>query len=396
MSGRSNVVPFRGETIVTAPLVVLRTKGSTDGRTNANMRLGWKPTPELLELLHNRGFAHAHLLITIRTGAQVSNSTGSHFEWRDDIHYLVPLEQGLQNLTFQRPGLNVVVLTIVDMAGRSAQEALLDMQDQQKCHHFTNDHEQKSLSFAGILFIETNVTLEVTVDEKAFAQEPPQWQQRLVEKFCQFAPPARNRWEHYGLLACSFGLILACLTLGVIFKVLAMLIILLGGIRQLNWKGGLNPFNWSNDGWPLQPYEHYTSIWFQEANGRKRHWAVRYIFNLPVALFLLVCDWVFVYGILRVDWSFWPQTVGYSLVHLFAVWALLALVVGLLNACGLPRRELQSMAILNERTSPYRQLEELAGQDDRPALTVGALPRSQRTFRRRLAMMFRPKPYQQK
>lgn len=88
---------------------------SSDGEVEAAVPTMWCVQSSVTEELASRDIGTAWLLISVLN--VVHGNFGSRMEYRETNRYLVPLTQRMEYIRFSRPGLNIVIGTIVWAAG---------------------------------------------------------------------------------------------------------------------------------------------------------------------------------------------------------------------------------------------------------------------------------------
>lgn len=121
----------------------------------------------------------------------------------------------------------------------------------------------------------------------------------------------------YTILGCTVGLFLV--------KIPAFLLVLVFNMRNLDWRNGLNPLVWNEDGWPLESYHTQSSRWIQDKFGDYYHPALRY-WNPWWAAAFFVVTWAIANVFFHQDWNFLDalKYMPYAFIALVIVYVLAA------------------------------------------------------------------------
>lgn len=278
------------------PLVQLFMDADPDGHAAAYLSVRWCLSRELITMIRDRGFKQPYLMLTIRHVEATTRYDKPFTRRTDTAHVVVPLEQELAYIAFSRPGTNEVIATVVEPTSTNSIRRL----DSWVKHPggsfddtiFDEDGAGRYDDFAWIPHIDTHCVQTVEVDKRMFAEPRSGWTKWLVDKFFDTSPKDECHFRRNFLLSLLFAVV--ALTVGMAIRIIAMAAVLVAGIRQINWRG-LDPFEFSEDGWPVDTYEKRTSIWLHNREGKLASWPFL-LFN-PVTLVIgPAIIWLFVPG----------------------------------------------------------------------------------------------------
>lgn len=412
------------------PLLDLHVPQDPGGAVTATMPLAWcfKPGSELAERVAARDFVRPHLLVVVRQ--KVSDALDREF---DTFHYgdveatLVPLTQGLQFLSFTRPGESQLLAFVIDVPTRTkmriARAGLKAINNGAMADSSSFDHDGRLYDihpraihddvhqFLRLLaFLEPHPdVVHVVVPQEMFAPEPAAWRKRLVHRVfgssrsvdqCRF----RKKFWFVSLPLAPF--MLAAATLLKLLYVAVLLPAL--APRRLAWRKFLDP--WCTPVGVVDESPDATSWFFQDPRSRSGY--VKFTWRSLLSPLVLLGPSSLVYAVAHIPvhnaqgggthpW-WWSGSPGYWLFVLqfdLVLVAVVALVVGAAAAAawaderllaGDPTRDARRRQRKAARRERDRQrllhaLEAMACGDAPPPLSVSDLPSDKKTVYLRYA-----------
>lgn len=231
-----------------SPILQLSAALSPDRESAAVVKLEWRPTEELNDLVHGfqveQRFKNPKLLVIVSNLGSQKRWDGKQIPTHDVTRtYLFPLDWGAHYIEFNRAGINNVRAYVVDVSTEKQQvvAGLL-------VRHGADLDESGNLSYSDLPTIETGALFTVVVPAEMFAKEPSQWLQKFVGCFYETKP--RNQCKFEWRVIISVLLIApGLLTFGMLFRLGTLLVALALGLRRIRWSG-LLPFNIHVLPWP--------------------------------------------------------------------------------------------------------------------------------------------------
>lgn len=401
----------------TVELLKLSVQQDPDGHVTATVPVRWCLTPELVEMIRDRGFKRPYLMLVIRSVVTETHFSEPYTTYTDTDITFVRLAAEMTYVTFTRPGNNEVCAVVVDLNGRGVIGAAIQLESKVGSSSYYDDSTEEARTYASVLradgmpkrsalrkfdgeaipHIAAAATLNVEVPQEMFAPTPSGWRKTLVKAY--FPTRELDQCHFRRRVIISLMTSVVWLPLAFAIKVVLTIAMVVWGRRNIPFRRIIQPLE-------LNPFEIATdsehSRWFYRNKQNSwdgwqpRHMVFRAV-NPPVLLAMPLVTWLISHVTIMRDMRLWQAyAVTYGTLLAMAVAAgLVAAIVWLAakvlrtkmpwtNPQAKAARE-QQRAQTQQELSRLRQermlhsLEAMTCTTSAATATVDALPKEKRT-----------------
>ncbi|MDB5184281.1 MAG: hypothetical protein JWN38_89 [Candidatus Saccharibacteria bacterium] len=402
-----------------SPLVELKFEIDPDGHAAAYLPTRWCVNAVgLLPRLREREFKKPHLLICVRHVQQLDRYGETFTDFTNTAFYVVPLEQELQYVTFNRSGTNQVLAAIVDVTNGKIARALHHWErNPDKAPRDLFSHEGRlTMNYAydrssrqDMYLMETGTLETVSVDAAMFAKPRAAWRTKLVSTFFRSKPRDECHFRKREWFVVWPALVVLSVPVFVLKAIVALVAAFLG-FYFVDYKSVFQPLKL----FPTEPIENVeanryrhkkpesANTWSGEFQNRFIGWMV---INPPV----LLVPAAITFGIFnipehhgtkpgKVNAMGWWQTLltvdawilGIVLAATVVMLVLSGCIVAYDRLTGSPSRAAQREARereaeLREQEKLFQQLQDMSCSTASSNVAVAALPKEKQTPKLRFA-----------
>jgi hypothetical protein len=281
----------------------------------------WCLTPDLISELKKRDFTHPHILLSVHNGT------------KETFRTCVPLEQAMEYVEFNTAGQNTINAVILGTKNPKELRYKIELHggERMRLYDWNGDFDpENTLDFwnLGARILDNSVgSLGVNVEANFFAHEPAEWEKRWVNFWFETEARDQCQFRRRRMVAYSIqpGMVVVWLILTTLVRSIYAAVTLLLGIRGVNLRVILHPFDHKIDDVWQDPqhltrfkegyWSKYNNYFVTDDKGRKRpfgFWQLRplnfvtlglvlaglyYLPPTPAFLLWMVCKGVVFAGI---------------------------------------------------------------------------------------------------
>jgi len=270
----------------------------------------WCVDKDTLNKLKEIGVAKPFILLTIAHGEEYGVDDGDEkslfFKCVDTK--VVPLDQAMEYLEFDRPGRHRIFASLVWVDGRSQRDRLVQ--------HFRKNSTRRDLVCGSNLsedsdFIKYELgygSIDVVVPDGHFAAEPRAWEKWWVNLWFDDGPDNQCHFRKRRMLAYSIQppIVLIWASIRGLIVSLQIVASLLAGMRGIKYRAIWHPFTFRIGDWDCLPYTNRSSFFVSNSSGADRHPLVTFFMPwIQLAFFGIVTALVACSRVVGFTFSWW-------------------------------------------------------------------------------------------
>jgi len=255
---------------------------------NPTIFLGWCLEKNEIEEFKRRGAKNPCVLLSVVN------------DYGETDRYVVPLEEGATYIQLRRPGKNRILATVVWRDDGNISRIKNELLSQRVLYEVEvldylkenflgkEDYSGNYMLTRDIARLSSQSEIKVIVPKNIFAKKPPKLEWWWVNLWFEKEPRDQCQYRRRRFIAYTIQppIVFLWVVLITFFRFLAAFVLLFCGLRNVNLKPIIHPFEYSSsDIWYY--VEKNDSIFLRTKTGKPRHWLFLF-FSPPIILIFLL------------------------------------------------------------------------------------------------------------